>query len=130
MTAAEKLITCKPEDSMVTAQRTMEKHRLHHLPIVSEGKLRGLITTTDLLRLNRRFDEYSSMDVKDVMTTKLAKLEPQAKVGTAATIFLENLFHLLPIVDKQDNLQGIITTFDVLKYNFQKAYPGDTFPFQ
>ncbi len=129
MTPAEKLITCKPADSMVTAQRTMEKHRLHHLPIVEEGKLAGLITTTDLLRLNRRFEEYAGLDVKDVMTTKLAKLEPDAKVGTAATIFLENLFHLIPIVDGQDQLKGIITTFDVLKYNYQKEYPGDDFPF-
>lgn len=129
MTPAEKLITCKPEDSMVTAQRTMEKHRLHHLPIVENGKLAGLITTTDLLRLNKRFEEYSGLDVKDVMTTKLAKLNKNSKVGTAATIFLENLFHLIPIVEEDDTLHGIITTFDVLKYNFQKEYPGDDFPF-
>ncbi len=129
MTPAEKLITCRPEDSMVTAQRIMEKHRLHHLPIVKDGKLAGLITTTDLLRLNRRFEEYTGLDVKDVMTTKLAKLEPNSKVGTASTIFLENLFHLLPIVEEDDRLIGIITTFDVLKYSFKKEYPGDNFPF-
>lgn len=131
MTPAEKLITCKPQDSMVTAQRTMEKHRLHHLPIINDdGSLAGLITTTDLLRLNRRFDEYQGLEVKDVMTTKLAKLEAADKVGTAATIFLENKFHLIPIVKDGNALEGIVTTFDLLKYNFMKAYPGDDFPFR
>ena len=129
MTPYEQLITCTSNDSMVTAQRTMEKHRLHHLPIVDEGKLSGLITTMDLLRLNRHFEEYSGLTTKEVMTTKLAKLEPDAKVGTAATIFLENLFHLIPIVDEENRLKGVITTFDILKYQYMKAYPGDDFPF-
>lgn len=129
MVPREKLITHKPSDSMVEAQKTMQKHRLHHLPIVEDDELRGLITTTDLLKMNRRFEEYDGIQVKDVMTSKLAKLETDAKVGTAATIFLENLFHLLPIVDRENKLLGIVTTFDVLKYNFKKAYPGDDFPF-
>lgn len=131
MTPAEKLITCSPSDSMVTAQRTMEKHRLHHLPILNDdGSLAGLITTTDLLRMNRRFEEYGGVDVKDVMTTRLAKLESEDKIGTAATIFLENRFHMIPIIDEGNHLKGIITTFDVMKYNFKQAYPGDTFPFE
>jgi CBS domain-containing protein len=129
MVPREKLITHRPEDSMVDAQKTMKKYRLHHLPIVEGDSLKGLITTTDLLQLNRRFEEYEGLKVKDVMTKKLAKLERDAKVGTAATIFLENLFHLLPIVDETGKLLGIVTTFDVLKYHFKKEYPGDNFPF-
>lgn len=129
MTPFDKLITCEPEDSMVHVQKVMEKHRLHHLPIVKGQKLEGLITTTDLLKLNRRFEEYDGLYAKDVMTTRLAKLEPNEKVGTAATIFLENLFHLIPLVDSENNLAGVISTFDVLKYSFMKAYPGDNFPF-
>ena len=125
----EELITHNPETSMVTVQRTMERYRLHHLPIVVENHLKGLITGTDLLRLNRRFEEYDGLFARDVMTTRLAKLEPNAKVGTALTIFLENLFHLLPIVDGENNLLGIITTFDVLKFTYKKEYPGDDFPF-
>ena len=94
MTPAAKLITHKPEDSMVDVQQTMQRHRLHHLPIVEDGELKGLITTTDLLKINRPFEEYSGLHVKDVMTTRLAKLERDAKVGTAATIFLEKLVSL------------------------------------
>ena len=129
MTSYEKLITHKPTDDMATAQATMQKYRLHHLPIVADGQLKGLITTSDLLKMNKHFEEYAGIPVSQVMTTKLAKLDRNAKVGTAATIFLENLFHLIPIVDESNKLIGIITTFDVLKYSFKKEYPGDDFPF-
>jgi CBS domain-containing protein len=59
------------------------------------------------------------------MTHRIAKLELDDKVGTAAEIFLENRFHALPIVDENDHLLGIVTTFDVLKYEFEKEYPKE-----
>ena len=60
------------------------------------------------------------------MSTRIATLEPSSKIGTAAEVFLENLFHALPIVD-DGKLVGIITSFDVLKYSFQKAYPNQVY---
>ncbi len=129
MVPYEDVIVHGPEESMVVAQKTMEKYRLHHLPITDGRMLKGLITATDLLKLDRRFEDYEGLYTKDVMTRRLATLEPNAKIGTAATIFLENLFHLLPIVDAEYQLVGIVTTFDILKYTFMKEYPGDEFPF-
>jgi CBS domain-containing protein len=52
----------------------------------------------------------------------VATLEPQDKIGSAAELFLENLFHAVPIV-KDDELQGIVTSFDIIKYTFHKEYP-------
>jgi len=56
------------------------------------------------------------------MTKHVATLEPEDKVGSAAELFLENLFHAVPIV-KDGVLQGIVTSFDVIKYEFHKEYP-------
>ena len=61
--------------------------------------------------------------VMDVMTTKLAKLSQHDKIGTAAEIFLDNRFHALPVVKDDNILIGIITSHDVLKYEYVKAYP-------
>jgi CBS domain-containing protein len=125
-----KVLTAHPDEKLSVAREAFKNRKIHHLPIVDDdGMLVGLITTSDLLWLNKQFSDYENVRLGDVMTTRLAKLEPTAKIGTAAEIFLRNWFHALPIVDAEGKLLGVVTTFDILKYNYQKEYPGDDFPF-
>ena len=117
------LITVKPEDSLVETKKIFTRKRIHHLPVVDDNeKLVGLVTTRDLLFLNKPFEEYQNLLVREVMKSKLATLAPTEKIATAAEVFLENLFHAVPIVE-DGRLVGIVTSFDVMKYNFKKAYP-------
>ncbi len=115
------LISVGPNDSLDRVRAIFLSKRIHHVPVVEGNKLLGLMTTYDLFRLERS-SGLQDVTAKDAMTTRLATLEPQQKIGVAAEVFLENLFHAIPIV-KDGNLMGIITTFDLLKYNFKKAYP-------
>ena len=123
------LLTIAPDKPLSEVKNLFKKKSIHHVPVVEGKKIVGLITTTDLYWLNKRFQEYEGMQASDVMTTKLATLNPDAKIGVAAQIFLRNWFHALPIVNEAGELLGIVTTFDILKYSFMKEYPGDEFPF-
>ncbi len=118
------LITVSPEDNLNKVREIFSSHRIHHLPVADNGKLVGLITTYDLFKLGKSHEEYENIKVTSIMTEKLATLEPNAKVGTACEVFLENLFHALPIVDENGMLVGIVTTFDVMKYTHIKEYPN------
>ena len=71
----------------------------------------------DELRNNMWLSHYQ---VKDMMTSELATLEPDDSIRTALAVFQENLFHALPIV-KGDELLGLITTYDLLKYFAQET---------
>ena len=117
-----KLVTVAPNDRLTAAKDIFQKSRIHHLPVVDGKKLVGIITTGDLVWLNKKFDEYDEILVKDVMTKRLATLEPDEKIGAAAEVLLEHLFHAVPITLDGD-LVGIVTTFDILKYEFSKEYP-------
>lgn len=44
------LVTVTPENTVEDAARLMLTHKIGGLPVVSSGKLVGIITTTDLLR--------------------------------------------------------------------------------
>jgi len=120
------LVTVDPEDSLSKVRDIFMTHRIHHLPVVKDNKLVGLLTTYDLFKLDMTSDQYVHTRVGDVMTTHLATLEPHEKVGAAAEIFLENLFHAVPIVRDRE-LVGIVTSFDVLKYEFKKEYPNQAY---
>ena len=118
------VITADQEDSLAVARNIFLKNKVHHLPIVKGSTLVGILTTYDLFKLNgsAKGKDYSDITIKDVMTTHIATLEPEDKIGSAAELFLENLFHAVPIV-KDGALQGIVTSFDVIKYEFHKEYP-------
>ena len=116
------VVTAGPDDKLSVARDIFMRNRVHHLPIVAGRKLVGILTTYDMFKWNGKNGDNDSTLVRDVMTTHLATLEPEDKVGSAAELFLENLFHAVPIV-KDGDLHGIVTSFDVLKYEFRKEYP-------
>lgn len=122
------VVTVAPTDMLSRAKELMFANDIHHLPVVEGKKLVGMISTYDLAKLGKAFSEYDQIRVSDVMTRKLAKLEPNDKVGAAAEIFLEHLFHGLPIVNERGELMGILTTHDILRYEFHKEYPKQDLP--
>lgn len=49
------VITCTPDDSIVSVSKTMTQRRIRHLPVMEGGKLVGLISIGDVLHY--RLDE-------------------------------------------------------------------------
>ena len=44
--------TVGPQDSVVEAQRRLDHHFIHHLPVVESGRLVGMVSSSDLLKLH------------------------------------------------------------------------------
>src|SRR5688500_1027952 len=87
------VITANQNDSLAVARNIFLKNKVHHLPIVNGSRLVGILTTYDLFKLNgsQKSIGYDDMTIKDIMTTHIATLEPEDKIGSAAELFLENL---------------------------------------
>ena len=116
------LIALRPEDTLTQVSEVFKTKKIHHIPVVEDGKLVGLVTTYDMWRKNVRHEDYDKIQIKEIMSKRLIKLEPDSKIGTAAELFLDNRFHALPVVDGE-KLIGLVTTFDILRYQFKKEYP-------
>lgn len=118
-----RVTTAGPNETVGNVLKTMERKRLQQLPVVEAGKLVGLITTYDLWQTCRENPDCSKRLVRDVMTQHVVKLAPKDKVGTAAELFMDRRFKTLPVVNLRDELKGVVTAFDVIKYSFKKEYP-------
>ncbi|MCC6459039.1 MAG: CBS domain-containing protein [Saprospiraceae bacterium] len=116
----------KPSDTMEEVRQIFEKRGFHHIPVVSDSKLVGLVSYTDYLSLIRDvFDNpqdertnekvLHALKVEEVMTKHLLCLNHMDTVETALRIFKANQFHSLPVVDDRQHLVGIITTYDLMK---------------
>lgn len=126
------VIFVQPEDTMDKVSQIFKRNEFHHIPVVTEnGKVEGIISKGDYFQLTHGltlFKHKNSQDfndslmrsllVKEVMTHPVAKLHPEDNIRTAADIFKENLFHALPVVNDENQLVGIVTTFDLLTYAF------------
>lgn len=118
-----KVTTARPNETVGNVLKTMERKRLQQLPVVEADKLVGLITTYDLWKHCRDNPDCEKRLVRDVMTQAVVKLAPKDKVGTAAELFMDRRFKTLPVVNLRDELKGVVTAFDVIKYSFKKEYP-------
>jgi acetoin utilization protein AcuB len=119
------LLTVDVNATLEDVKNLLDKKRIHHIPVVDGKRLVGIVTTGDLMWLNKPFSEYPSIPVTQVMTRKIATLEPNDKIGSAAEVFLEHLFHSIPIVEENGDLVGIVTSHDVLKFEYAKEYPNE-----
>ncbi|HRI01782.1 MAG TPA: CBS domain-containing protein [Saprospiraceae bacterium] len=117
------LVTLQAQDTVQTAKEIMVSKRIQHIPVVDGDSLIGLISIQDLFKSNLNQSDYANTKVETMMTKKLATLEPTDKIGTAAEVFMEHLFHALPVVEN-GKLLGLVTTFDILRYEYEKEYPS------
>lgn len=123
------VFSVSPDQSLDAVQQIFESNRFHHVPVVNDGVLIGMVSKSDIYLISQGLsmgvnaesanrEIFRTILVEEVMTTKLAKLSPTDRVDVAAEIFSENLFHAIPVVDDDNKLVGMITTYDLIIYAF------------
>jgi acetoin utilization protein AcuB len=123
-------IVVKPGTPIDEVHVLFEQHKFHHLPVVHQGALIGIISRSDYLKIRhmlaytwsgeiRTRQLYEKMCASDIMTAGPLTIEPSDTIGLAADIFLANALHALPVVE-QGELVGIVTSHDVLSYAFKQ----------
>ena len=94
------------------------RHRVTGAPVVDcDGKLVGIITETDLLRLvTQGIDGQPPTEgtVAEYMTTDVVTVAPTVDIYYVAGMFLNNKFRRLPVV-KNGKIVGSITRYDLLR---------------
>jgi len=103
-------ITVQPEQAIGDALTIMERHGISGLPVVSDGRLVGILTNRDL-RFERRLDR----PVREVMTTRVVTARPGISLNEAKEILQEHRIEKLPLVDDHNRLRGLITVKDMDK---------------
>ena len=105
-----------PEHTIQDADDLMAKYRISGVPITEGTKLVGIITNRDL-----KFETDFSKKIKESMTSEgLVTAKEGITLEEAKQILGKARKEKLPIVDKDNNLKGLITIKDIEK---QIKYP-------
>ena len=119
----QKLITATPEMTVKQAFLTMRTHRVRHLPVVDGDRLVGIISDRDLRRPRwaESIDDWTAyyqvtddITVSDVMTSNPEVVHTYDKIVKAVSVFREQRYGALPVLDKEQNLVGILSAQDLL----------------
>lgn len=120
-----KLKTLHPKDKIQSAKDLFDEYDIHHIPVAVMGEVRGIISLGDLLFLegiaNHSFDKflrkkkYEMSTVDEIMTLRPYCIEYDTMVSEVIDIMIEKRINCLP-VKKNDELIGLITNFDLIKY--------------
>lgn len=112
------LITIAPDDNLATARQLMNENRIHHLPVMDNDELVGLVTLTDVLAATDSFlrdpdNRIHAKEIvaKDIMVTDVATVDEHASLRQAALFLEKHRIGCLPVVTKGE-LKGIITDTD------------------
>ena len=120
-----RLVTVKLDDTLLQVKAIFEKAHFHHLLVVEEGKLLGVISDRDLFKaLSPRLGtaaetskDLASLNKKvhQIMSRELVSIDQQADVFSAIQMFNLHKISCLPVVDGKGNAVGIVSWRDILK---------------
>ena len=112
------LITVSPSATLAEARSLMHEHRIHHIPVVEDDKIVGLVTLTNVLAATDSFlrDDTSrihanEIGIEDAMVTDVATVDVNASLRHAALFLEKHKIGCLPVLN-DDKLVGIITDTD------------------
>lgn len=118
-------VTVSPSDRMSTIKDIFDTKKIHHVLVINQTKLVGIVSREDYKQLARctNTSSYTKLisesrlynyRVEEVMTRDIATLESTERIGVALELFAKNLFSAIPIVDGEE-LAGLLTTYDIIK---------------
>ncbi len=115
------VIAVSPGDKVRDASRILQDNRIHHLPVVEEGELVGIVSDTDIRKWILREEKVEeggivsrrTGTVEEIMTRDVVTMNPWDTIEDALLILHKRRFGALPVVEGR-KLVGIITKADIL----------------
>jgi acetoin utilization protein AcuB len=101
--------------TLAEAKKLMEKQGIRHLPVVSNGKLLGIITDRDL-KFVESFPDVNpkSVAVEQTMTEEPYSVSPSTLLDEVAFTMAENRYGSAVVVDN-GHVVGLFTTVDACR---------------
>lgn len=108
-------ITIDKEASLVEAATIMQKNHIRHLPVLSRGKIEGILSSTDVALIQGLNGvDFENLKVIDCFTPNPYKVTPETLLDEVLDEMAEKKYGCV-LVNDNDQLVGIFTWVDALK---------------
>jgi acetoin utilization protein AcuB len=104
------VLTVDSETPCQEARRMMDEYRIRHLPVVTGGRLVGMVSDRDI---RSAMSTMTATVAGRIMTPDPVTVTPETRIEQAARTMVDAQFGSLPVVDGA--LVGIVTYTDLLR---------------
>jgi len=121
---AKNVLTVDENTSLMRATRIMKENNIRKLPVVSHGKLLGIVSDRDVkeaspskttsLDIHELYYLLSEMKVKEVMTRNPITMCGTDSLEKAALIMLDSKISGIPVLDDSGRIIGLLSETDVM----------------
>ena len=121
-----RVVSVHMDDSLQSLRELFAAAEFHHLVVVHENKLQGIIPDRDLMKsispfvdtLSERKLDRATLDKKahQIMTREVITLNPSDSVYSAIELFNSHKISCIPIIDTKRHPVGMVSWRDVMKF--------------
>ena len=105
-------------------RHVLVERNVHHVPVLDGKKLVGMMSMMDMMRLSWGAQDGRTMDalldhtvtLNDVMAKEPVRIRQGHSIREAAELLSGGQFHALPVVGDDDELVGILSSTDLIRY--------------
>ncbi|CAG0929590.1 A-adding tRNA nucleotidyltransferase [Thermoflexales bacterium] len=108
---ARNVQTVTPDMQMIEVLELFRRTRISGAPVISNGKMIGIVSMEDLVRAMERGNTHAR--VRSYMTADVTTMHSYDSVVTALETFARTGVGRFPVVDETDQLVGILTKGDI-----------------
>lgn len=122
---SRRVVTVELDDDLATVRTLFDGHGFHHLMVVQDGRLAGVISDRDLLRnistfvgqMSERSQDTRTLArrVHQVMTRRPVTVTADKTVHEAGALMLAEHVSCLPVVAPDGMPVGIVTSRDLIR---------------
>ncbi len=108
-------VVIAPESTLDEACELMAREHLHHLPVVDNGYLVGIVSATDLIaRSAGNEPDVGRVQIATIMHRDPIALSRRATLDDAAVLLAGGRYHSLPVTDADGTVVGVVTSTDLI----------------
>ena len=108
------IVSIEDDSPLTHAIKTMVEKNIGSVLVTVEGAMVGIVTERDILRRLVPGSPYTTLIVRDVMSSPLVTIDGCAAIGEAADLMAERNIRRLLVTEK-GKIRGIVTERDIIR---------------
>ncbi|MEE9260068.1 MAG: CBS domain-containing protein [Candidatus Scalindua sediminis] len=114
-----KVVTAKINDSLSTICEIFENTKFHHIFVVDNGNLIGVISDRNLPAEKERDAATMNKKAYEIMSRVAVTVDAKTSIKKASNLMLENNISYIPVVSSEGVIEGIVSWREIFNFHLK-----------